>query len=214
MRIRLRSRRGSIGLEAVMIVPVAIMMIFVARFVTEAMVSRQETAVYIRASTVNSAALAGGYTGGMATVQMLRGCRSDKEPFTDKAEVSQGSLAFCYWRNAEEGVPNNMRFWRRAEEGVRPWSKLIRDYKPSNPGQSERDVVGRIQSSMQFQRPDFLQRQGSGTVQHQYLSPTTQVWDHKKRPLKQASDRVIYQELRRNGKTHKLFPNVFPSWNK
>ncbi len=213
MRIRLRSRRGSIGLEAVMIVPVAVMMILVARFVSEAMVSRQETAVYIRAATVNAAAVAGGYTGGLATAQMVRNCRSDRAPFSDQADVSQGQFAYCLWRNAEEGVTERNRFWRRVEEGARPWPDIIRDYKPANPSRSERDVTGRIQSTMQFQRPDFLQRQGGTAVQHQYLVPTTRVWDHKKRPLKQASDRVIYRELRSNGKTHKLFPNVFPSRN-
>lgn len=210
MRIKFKNRRGSIGLEAVMIVPAALMMIFVARFVSEGMLTRQETSVYIRSSTVNAAVSSAAYTGSTATVMLYRGCKADREPFSDQSQLNQAVYASCFWRPAEQGVDSSDKFWKRSETGANPWSKLIRDVKPTSP---ERDVHGRIFATMQFERPDFLQRQGGAQVQHQYLAPTTKIWNHEKRPLKQASDKVIYQELRREN-THKLFPRVFPSWNR
>lgn len=196
-----------------MIVPAAIMMIFVARFVMEAMITRQETAVYIRSSSVSAAAASASYEGYLATANMLRSCKADKDPFSDQPQLTQQVQALCLWRNAEQGVPSNQRFWQRSWDGAKAWQNLIRDVKPRSLQNAERDVHGRVLSSMQFQRPDFLQRQGRGVVAHEYLVPTSKVWDHKKRPFKQASDKVIFQELKRKP-TYKLFPNVFPSWNK
>ncbi len=211
MRIELKSRRGSIGLEAAMMVPATIMMIYVARFVMEAMITQQETAVYMRSSTVNAAVSASSYSGLIGQIMIARGCKSDREPFNDQSQLSQAIKVSCSEQDAESGVPGRLKFWKRPEDGAAPWKKLLRDVKPSRQISDVRGVV--IFSTMQFQRPDFLQRQGSGQSGHTYLVPKPKVWDHKKRPLKQASDKVIYQELRTEN-THKLFPNVFPSWNK
>lgn len=194
-----------------MIVPALLMMIYVARFVMEAMITQQETAVYMRSSTVNAAVSASSYNGIFGKLKITQGCKANKEPFNDQPQLAQSIKVSCFEQDAESGVPGQLKFWNRAEDGATPWKALLRDVKPTQQMQDVRGTV--LSSTMQFQRPAFLQRQGAGQSGHTYLAPKIQVWDHKKRPLKQATDRVIYEELRKKD-THKLFPNVFPSWNK
>ncbi len=207
MRIRCRNRRGSIGLEAIMLVPVATMMIFVARYVSEATVSRQEIAVHLRSATENAAGASAAFVGQRARPAVMANCRADKTAFFDNANVAQSGQASCVLHYAERDVPRKDRFWVRADDGAQPWPAINRDFAPIIHIYDVKSKV--INGSMRFRGSNFLQRQGEVEIFHQYITPRMNVWDHKKAPLKKASDPQIWKELKRRP-TYKLFPNVFP----
>ncbi|WP_347313413.1 hypothetical protein [Defluviimonas sp. SAOS-178_SWC] len=199
MRIDLiRRRRGSLSLEAVMIVPFAIVVMLTARYIVEGMLTRQEVAVFTRASTVSAAS---------STLPRIVACDADRTPFGAKPGVSASASVSCSSYRAEQGLKREKPFFRALRDGARPWPQILRDVDRKEP---VNDVKGSGSGRFLLSQPDFLRKQGAVTSRQTYLTPEPEFWDHGTKPYTAAHDPVIWQALRQRN-TYKLFPNVFPS---
>lgn len=201
MRIDLsRRRRASLSLEAVMIVPFAIVVMLTARYIVEGMLTRQEVAVFTRASTVSAAT---------STLPRTVSCDADRTPFSRKSGVTASASVTCSNYRAEQGLRREKPFFRALRDGARAWPEILRDVDRKEP---VNDVMGSGRGSFLLSQPDFLQKEGAVTSKQAYLTPEPEFWDYGTRPYTAAHDPVIWQALRQRD-TYKLFPNVFPARN-
>lgn len=201
MRINLtKRRRGSLALEAVAIVPFVVMVILLSRFILEATLTRHEVAVFTRGSVASAAS---------AKSASPLSCTFDKAAFSGRTGVTQSASVICTQRDGERGLSREKPFFRALRDGASAWADIVRDVEQTDP---IHDMMGRGNGSLTFTRPDFLSQRGSPASAKVFLLPQDVLWDHEKSPWKEGHDQVIWQELD-NGKTNKLFPNVFPSRN-
>ena len=202
MRIKLdRRRRGSLSLEAVMLVPAAVIVILIARYIAEGMLTRQEVAIFTRASTVSAATSA---------LPRLISCDADRSKFGAKAGIRQSAGVTCSNHRAEGGLRRERPFFDALRDGARAWPRILRDVDQRRPVQ---DVKGAGTGTFLMEQPAFLQKQGAVTSKQSYLTPEMKFWDHQTRPYSNGHDRVIWQRLSQHG-TARLYPNVFPARNR
>ena len=199
MRIdRFRRRRGSLSLEAIMMIPVAMIVLLTARYIAEGMLTRQEVAVYTRSSTINAAT---------SSLPRVLSCTADQSDIGRKPGVTQTVSATCSSHPAEGGLRRERPFFAALREGARPSPRILRDIDRN---QRITDVRGSGTGSFLLEKPDFLTQQGAVTSQRVHLTPEMRFWDHRTQPYANGHDRAIWQELRRRG-TYRLFPRVFPA---
>lgn len=192
----MRTRRGSVTIEALMLVPVAIVMILMARAVLEGSLNRQETAVFARGSTIAAAAARSAF----------RSCDFEREQFGDLADVEQTATVRCSRRGAEGGLSDEQPMWDEVEDGARAWDDILRDVKPRR---GPRDVVATAEVTLTLETPAFLNEQNAATSAQRHIAPDRVLWTHSERGYDAAHSGVIWDELCRSG-TYRLFPNVFP----
>lgn len=190
------SRRGSVTIEVLMIVPIAIIIILLARFILEGSLNRQEVSVYARGSAI---------TAGMASSANMFSCRFNDEAFDGRAAVDQNATVQCSRRNAETGLSREQPMWDEVENGATSWDRILRDVKPS---QSPNDVIARANSVMTLTSPAFLAQQNPTDADQVYLAPEDVLWAHDEDPLDDGHDVVIWEELCLEA-TYQLFPNIF-----
>ena len=191
-------RRGSVTVESLLVLPIAIAMILLGRFILEASLNRQEAAVYARGSTVAAAT---------ARSTSFLNCAFDQQDFTGRTSVDQTAQVRCSRQNGERGLNNEKPVWDALEDSAQPWSEILRDVKPSR-GPS--DIVGRAQATLTMAQPQFIAQQNPTEAAQSYISAERRLWTHAERPYKRAHDKVIWDELCKEG-TYWLFPNVFPN---
>lgn len=202
MFIRLnKRRRGSLGMEAVAIVPFAIIMILLSRFILEAMLTRHEVAVYTRGSTASAA---------ISSFPVLISCTFDKTPFTARTNVTQTASVSCRERDGEKGLSQEKPFFTAIKDAASAWPGILRDVDRTD---AVMDMTGEGSGSMAFQRPDFLSTRGDQSSTRNYQTPMDELFDHSDDPYTAAHDPAIWDELSQKN-TYKLFPNVFPSKDK
>lgn len=190
-------RRGSVSIETVTVIPVAVTLLLLGRFILEAGLTRHELAVYTRTATANAAD---------ATSTSFFHCEADRDPFTSRETVTQTASVECSQPNGEKGLSREQPFMRAMKKGARPFPKITRDVERNN---ETRDMRGNGDGSMTFDRPDFLARQGTVSPTAVYQIPQDELWSAADQPWTKAHDPVLWQELRRRG-THRLVPNLFP----
>ena len=194
----LKRRRGSLSMEAVMLLPVALVMILLSRFVLEAMMNRQEVAVLVRGATATAAA---------ADSPLPLYCDFDRAPFAQPGSVTQSPTTECARRGAEQGLRSEPRFWEALRQGASPWSRILRDVDQTG---AVMDMTGTGSATMAFTRPEFLRIQSPGASHSSYVAPTEVLWSHLEDSLRASYDPVFWQALREQG-TWRLFPEVFPA---
>ncbi len=112
MRIDLtRRRKGEIGMEALMILPVTIILVLLSRLIMEGMLVRQEVAVFTRSGTAAAAEAE-------STLPIY--CLGDLAPFSERPAVNQNALMVCRERLAEQGITSEPDFWRRSAGARNP----------------------------------------------------------------------------------------------
>ncbi|MEM7752766.1 MAG: hypothetical protein AAF230_05075 [Pseudomonadota bacterium] len=191
-------RRGSVTIEMLMIIPVAIIMILLTRFILEASLNRQEVSIYARGSAITS---------GMARSTSMFRCRFNDDAFAARNAVNQTATVQCNRRDAETGLSREQPMWDEVEDGAAPWDEILRDVKPSR---SPRDIVARANGVMTLTSPAFLAQQSPSDADQTYLAPENVFWAHDEDRLAEGHDIVIWEELCLEA-TYQLFPNVFPS---
>jgi hypothetical protein len=199
MRIDLtRTRRGEIAMEAMLILPVAIIIILLSQFILEGMLVRQEVGVYTRSGTAAAA---------LAESILPIYCTSDRDPFSERPAVTQFGLVICLERAAEGGLQTQREFWPAVRQGSNPYPRMMRDVY-----QDDRvmDMSGDGTGTSTFTRPRFLADIGLVNTTGQALFPQQTLWTHEDEPLKSSYDPVMWDALREQG-TWRLFPNVFPA---
>lgn len=202
MRIDLTlRRRGSLSLEAVMLIPVAIIIILASRYIVEGMLTRQEVAVFARASTVSAAS---------STLPRFMSCDADRSKFGAKAGISQTASVTCSNHRAEGGLKQERPFFDALRDGARPWPQILRDVDQRKTIQ---DVKGSGDGSFLMTKPAFLQKEGAVMSKQAYLTPEMKFWDHRTKPYSAGHDRAIWQTLSQRN-TSRLFPNLFPARNR
>ena len=193
MRIR---RRGSVTIEGLMVLPVALVVILLGRLVLEASLHRQETAVYARGAATNA-----------AVVARTSACDFDDEVFQGRASVEQTGSASCTRRDAERGLSREEPIWDALEEAANPWDEILRDVRPRS---GPRDMIATADFSLTMTAPQFLSDQAPTAARDRHIAPERRYWDHREGDFGEGHDRVIWEELCREA-TWQLFPNVFPS---
>ena len=181
-----------------MVIPVALIVILLARLVLEASLARQEVSVYTRMGTHTAAA---------AKSTGLTGCIADKDAFSGRLEVTQTATLTCNQRDAERGLSQERPFWDAVERGAQAWRGILADVKPRGP---VRDITGDGTGTLDLGGSDFLQRRDTVTSDYTFIAAQNIRWDHDERPLQRGHDQAIWKELRKRG-TYRLFPEVFPS---
>lgn len=192
-------RRGSVHMEAVMVIPIVLIMILLGRYIYEGSINRQETAVFARGATVAAA----------AARSTFLACDFEREQFTDLAEVGQAARVRCRRQNAERGLSREQPMWDEVEDGAAAWRAILRDVKPSR---SPNDIVGTASVDLTITNSDMLERQNNSQARQSYIAPERTLWSHDERQFQYGHDRVIWDEICRGpGATYALFPNVFPN---
>jgi len=195
----MRTRRGSVTVEALMVLPIAVLMILLGRMLLEASLNRQETAVFARGSAV-SEATTGAFSFGS--------CDFERDAFAGRPSVEQQPNVRCSRRDAESGLSAERPMWDEIEEGAAPWDEILRDVRPRR---MPRDVVASAEVSMRLTGPAFFTRQSPTRGAQRYITPDRgMLWTHGEDDLAEGHDRVIWDELC-GGASWRLFPNVFPS---
>jgi hypothetical protein len=200
MRIDLprRRRRASLSLEAIMLIPVVMIVILTSRYIAEGMLTRQEVAVFTRASTVSAAT---------SSLPRIVSCNADRTDFDARPAVLRTVGADCTSHPAERGLRRERPFFEALEDGARPSLGILRDVARSP---RLTDVKGTGTGTFLMDDPSFLQRSGTVTSRQTYLMPEMRFWDHRTQPYSNGHDRAIWQELSQFG-TAQLFPRVFPA---
>jgi len=199
MRIDLqRRRRGEIGMEAMLILPVAVIVILLARLILEGMLVRQEVAVYTRSGTASAAAAE-------STLPLY--CTSDRAPFSERPAVSQTALVLCREREAEQGLTTQPEFWRAIRDGAQPFRRILRDVDQTD---AVMDMAGDGRGTTVFTGPSFLAQIPLMTTGSTALFPQQSLWMHHDEPMRASYDPVMWDALREQG-TYRLFPEVFPA---
>jgi hypothetical protein len=197
MRIDIRRRRkGSLAIEALFILPVAVVVILLVRFLFEGAMTRHEVAVHARGSAVAAAA---------ADSILPTHCRHDSS-FITRTSVSKDFLVFCNRRDGETGLGQEKPIMEALKDGASAWPGILRDLENEGPFN---DYQSAGQGSTSFNSPPFLGNQGVISNDAAYLSPSLKAFDHSDDPWKAAHEDAIWDEL--GGKTSKLFPNLFPA---
>lgn len=190
-------RRGSVTVEGVMVLPVAIIVIVLGQYLLEASLHRQETAVAARSSTVEAAA---------ARRVPATGCSSATPDFSGRTRVEQtGDIERCR-RNGEQGLSRERPLWDALARAADPWAEILRDVRPKR-GPS--DIVGTATADMTFDGPAFLEGNGAVDARQRFIWPEAVVWTHDDDDFENGHGAVIWDELCKSG-TWKLFPGVFP----
>lgn len=191
-------RRGEIGMEAMLVLPVALIVILLARLILEGMLVRQEVAVFTRASTAAAAE---------AESTMPQYCTADRAPFGERPDVTQSAQVACREREAEGGLETQPAFWEAIRRGARPFARILRDVDQT---EALMDMQGDGNGSTTFASPQFLSRIGVMTTAGAALFPQGTLWTHDDEPMRASYDPVIWDALREQG-TWRLFPEVFPA---
>ncbi len=181
-----------------MVLPIAIILILLARFILEGSLNRQEVAVFARGSANTAASL--GATNPFA-------CTFDRQDFTGRADVGQIEAVRCSRRDAERGLSRERPIWDAAERAADPWPEILRDVRPRS---GPRDIVATADARVTFDRPGFLEQQGPTASEQSYLAPEAVLWAHSEERLDEGHDLVIWDELCKAPVVW-LFPNVFPN---
>lgn len=191
-------RRGSLSLESAMIVPVALVMILLGRFVLEASLARQEVSVFTRMGTHTAAA---------AKSTSRTSCISDLSAFSGRTDVTQTADLTCNRRDAETGLSTERPFWDAVERGATPWRAILADVKPNGP---VFDITGDGTGTTDLSGSAFLERRQTVDSTYTFIAAQNIRWDDDEQPMQRGHDQAIWKELRQRG-TYRLFPNVFPS---
>jgi hypothetical protein len=197
MRIDIgRRRQGSLAMEALLTLPIAVAIILLVRFLFEGAMTRHEVAVHARGSAVSAAA---------ADSVLPIFCRHDSS-FITRSGVSKDFLVFCSARDGETGLDEEKPIMEALKDGASAWPGILRDLEDEGPFN---DYRSRGQGSTRFASPPFLANQGMIENDAAYLSPSLKVFDHSDDPWRAAHDGAVWDEL--GSKTSKLFPNLFPA---
>jgi len=192
----MRIRRGSVTIEGLMVLPVAVVVILLGRLVLEASLHRQETAVYARGSATSA-----------AIVARTSACRFEDEAFEGRASVEQTGSARCTRRDAERELSREEPIWDALEDAANPWDEILRDVRPTT---GPRDMIATAEFTLTMTAPAFLADQAPTLAEERHLAPERRYWGHREDDYAEGHDRVIWEELCREA-TWQLFPNVFPS---
>jgi len=199
IRRPLKRRRGEIGMEAMLILPAAIVVILLARLIMEGMLIRQEVSVYTRAATASAA---------QAESALPQYCTADHDAFAARpASVTQTGTVFCRNRDAEQGLTTQRPFWDAVRQGAQPWRRILRDIEVD---EEVKDMQGDGTGTTAFTGPAFLAQVGVMSTSAAALYPQQYLWTHEDEPLRSSYDPVIWDALREQG-TWQLFPEVFPA---
>jgi hypothetical protein len=196
-----RRRRGSLSIEAVMVLPLALVLILMTRFGMEAMVTRQEVAIYTRGAAMNKA---------LISLPLNASCQhADTNVLSTTAGVNRDSKASCTTENGELGLNREKRIFTALDDGASNWRQMATQI--SN-GISILDVVANGSGEMSFDNPPFLQQSGSRGTSHTFKRPADEFWLHDdERQWQVGHDPVIWKDLPNT--TRRLVPNLFPSRN-
>ena len=194
----MRTRRGSVTIEALMVLPVAIVMILLARMVLEMSLNRQEVAVFARGSAITAA---------MSEDHRRQRCDFERSHFDGRVSVEQEEGVSCSNPDSETHLSREERMWDAVEDGAQPWPDILRDVRPTA---SPRDVIADASSDMTMTSPAFLSDQDASRSEQVYVAARDLLWDHDEENMAEAHDAVIWEELCLEA-TYQLFPNVFPN---
>ena len=192
------NRRGSVTVESLMVLPIAVVMILLGRYILEASLNRHEAGVFARGSTVAAAT---------ARSTRARDCDFDRQDFNTRSSVSQTPLARCSRQSGERTLSREDPMWDAVEDGASAWSGILRDVKPNR---SPNDIVGTGEASMTLSSPQFISQQNPTQAEQRYISPERVLWTHNEGRFDEAHDKAIWDELCKSS-TYWLVPNVLPN---
>lgn len=206
-----RNRRGSLALEAIMVIPVMIVMILLTKFILEAMLTRHETAVYTRGSLVRAAEMTGTSQGSRI---LLNGkCRHDKSDISKRHGIVRQVNSLCNWRLGEKALPEQ----RRLGTEIRNAANYDDILKSFHFRQHPNDIVAQGWGSVQFTTPPFLSSTSGDRTGNRQVRPTSDFWSYENHSKwANGHDKAMWHELRHplgSGLSgpRALFPHVFPS---
>ncbi|MEM9707642.1 MAG: hypothetical protein AAF871_02535 [Pseudomonadota bacterium] len=190
-------RRGSVTLEGLTVLPIAVTMVFLGKFILEASLNRQETAVYARGAAVTS-----------ASAGRTSACDFDQDAFLGRTGILQEVTEIdCQGQDAERALNREKPIWDEVEEGAVAWDEILRDVRPSDPVE---DIVSTAEVKLTIQGTDFLSQQNPTLGRQSYVSADRLAWTHSDGDFAEAHDLVIWEELCK-GPAIWMFPNVFPA---
>lgn len=196
MRIDLFARRaGSLAIDAVMVLPIAVILGLVSGYISESMMFRTEATTSVRTATAARASDAP--------------CVAADRGAMQRDGVARRLSISCAMRDDEGGLGRERPLFEALRRAASGWPELVDEVTPK--GRID-GVVGSGQGTVRMQEPPFLSRFDAHSTEAGHRMPTTERWDHGEQPWKAGYDPVIWRELSKRG-TAQLFPRVFPQRN-
>ena len=228
-----RRRRGSLALEAIMVLPVVIILVLLASFILEGMLARHETAVHSRNTAARVAMVA---PASLGTVTLGTACLANPNEAGPRDNVSRSIYATCKWRDAEAGMKKRQPFFDMLDRSARgaPYLHTYLSQLDTWDEVKDLEVTGR--GGMSFDKPAFLTNQGATSHRQIQLRGRSDIWTYggiSDAEWQWGHDRAIWEKLEGgrsyyfirtplffpnipvvvSGHAQDLFPNVFPSRN-
>lgn len=185
-----RDRRGSVPLEAVMVLPVLAVVLVLANYLSQTLKTRDDFVVSVRSAAMGAA---------------LNGsCYSLSQAADTAADLLSGRLVTCGEFDEEGELQAGDRFWNRAASSSRAEGGLIPSLPPP-----ELVAAHRARGNGYFEGLDQPKLRGSlQTFAFAVASPESWVSDSP--PWAAGYDPYLHDALRSIG-ADELFPNVFPA---
>lgn len=188
-----RRRKGSLSVEFVLVLPIAVCVTLLAAYIAEALMFRTEATAAVRTAAHAAA--------GDAPCQV-----SDPDAHS-RVGTSRSLQVYCQRIDEEADLRRVRPFFEALRRAASGWPELVDGIEPELPIAS---VLARGEGSVAMTAPPYLQSFGAVETSSLHRVPTTDQWDHGQENWRRGYDPEIWAALSEQG-TYQLFPNVFPS---
>ncbi|MEP1598075.1 MAG: hypothetical protein ABJM18_06930 [Hyphomonas sp.] len=190
-------RRGSLSLEVILALPVALMLMIAASYIMENMIFRHEVGAVSRTAA------------GRAAADLS--CTGPGAVLEERSTMTRTATVSCQTIDDEGGLRSERPFWVSINQvSASHWSGFWRDIDPGRPVPSIVAVADA--STIARQSAWAAQAFGATGTTQQHRRVHGQRWSHFRAPYRAGMDRQIWSRLSQAG-TQSLFPNVFPARN-
>ncbi|MEO0747713.1 MAG: hypothetical protein AAFZ10_04975 [Pseudomonadota bacterium] len=196
MRIKrfLSSERGAMSIEAVLVVPILVACVLMARVVAESFLLRADAASDARQAVVS-----------MADTKICWPAQSD---YVARQDMSRSGFTSCWTEDAERITRQEPKFQDAIRRASRQASFLYRDVIPDMRADT---ALARSRGTSSFTTPNVLRQRDTVNTQQTRSWPSYDTWEERDQPWRDGLDKAIYQQIERLGDAERLFPRVFPA---
>lgn len=185
-------RSGSASLETVLLLPLILVGLLVAQYITNTSLNRGDTVTYGRSAATHLA-----FNGQ---------CGADIAAGSSVGGLSENITVACRTIDGEKGLRAELPFWAALKREGSGWPQITQDVAPKH----VLDATSLSKGEVAFTAPPFLTNLSGASSQEAYRVPVAALWTHYDGPFKAGYDPVLYVEFQKRG-TYRLFPNVFPA---
>ena len=188
------ARSGAVSLEAILILPVLVGFVLMARVVSESLLLRADTSSDLRQAVVSDAETSV--------------CMRTTVGTVPREGVDRNAYVFC-WRQDEETVTQQETTFQEAMRKIaQPAAYLLDDIGRDMRADA---VLASASGQAAFESGYFLHQRDDMRTTQRRAWPESDTWMELDQPWRDGLDPTLYRELSRYGSAIELFSRVFPA---